>query len=129
MKVSYTVPAESNEEPAATEDIQDNSIQTDTEAAWTKVQRRNGVKADNGILLIGDSIIKSIDPSRMPRRNMMKRIYDGWQLQEINEEAKLPAEGVETVIIHAATNNVSDPNQSPVSSAMQMEEPALSIQR
>ena len=40
----------------------------------------------------------------------------------------MPAEGVGTVIIHAGTNNLCDPNQLPGSIAMQLEELALSIQ-
>ena len=88
----------------------------DEDEGWTKVQRKKGTSSD-GILLIGDSMIKNLEPTRMSRKKINKKVYGGSQLQDIKaKETDLPAAGVRTAIIHAGTNNVSDPNLTPTPS-------------
>ena len=56
-------------------------------------------------------MIKNLELTRMSKKKIMKKVYRGSQLQDIKaKETDLPAAGVRTAIIHAGTNNVSDPN-------------------
>ena len=56
-------------------------------------------------------MIKNLELTRMSKKKIMKKVYRGFQLQDIKaKETDLPAAGVRTAIIHAGTNNVSDPN-------------------
>ena len=101
----------------------------DEDEGWTKVQRKKGTSSD-GILLIGDSMIKNLEPTRMSRKKINKKVYGVSQLQDIKaKETDLPAAGVRTAIIHAGTNNVSDPNQTPTFIAKQLEDLVLTIQK
>ena len=81
------------------------------------------------ILLIGDSITKNLQPSKLSRKKMRKKVYSGSQIQHIkSKEANLQSIGVKTAIIHAGTNNISNPGQSSATIARELEDLAASIQ-
>ena len=62
---------------------------------------------DAPILLIGDSIIKNIDPWKMSRRRTVKICLPGKRAEQITAEVKsIPVINPSHVIIHAGTNNV-----------------------
>ena len=93
---------------------------------WTKVQRKRNTE---DILLIGDSMIRNLEPSRMSKKKIKKIVYSGSQLHEIKaKESNLPTIGVQTVIIHAGTNNMADPNQTPTDIASKLDQLAMAIQ-
>lgn len=101
---------------------------SDETEGWTKVQKKSSANPEE-ILLIGDSIIKNLQPTRMSRKKIKKKVYSGSEIQEIKaKEANLPAVGVKIAIIHAGTNNLSDPDQTPTVIAGELDELALSIQ-
>ena len=59
------------------------------------------------ILLIGDSIIKNIDPRKMSRRRTVKICLPGKRAEQITAEVKsIPVIYPSHVIIHAGTNNL-----------------------
>ena len=62
---------------------------------------------DVPILLIGDSIIKNIDPRKMSRRRTVKICLPGKRAEQITAEVKsIPVINPSHVVIHAGTNNL-----------------------
>ena len=63
---------------------------------------------DSPIILIGDSIIKNINPRKISKRQIIKRTFPGKTAEEIKPEINtIPSETAPShVIIHAGTNNL-----------------------
>ena len=69
-------------------------------------QNRNSPN-DTPILLIGDSIIKNIDPRKISRRRTVKICLPGKKAEQITAEVKsISVTNPSHVIIHAGTNNL-----------------------
>ena len=104
-----TVPGEivADSQPASVSgDDDEPEISQQIESDWTRVERRRQPRSPE-LLLIGDSIIKNLDPKKMSKRPMAKRVYRGCKVQDIKtEEDNLPPQGIKAVLIHAGTNNV-----------------------
>ena len=109
----------------------DSSEQDDSESGpWTKVERKKRPSGRPEMLLIGDSIIKNLDPERMSKRPMVKRVYKGRKLQDIQiAEENLPPQGFKSVLIHAGTNNLPVTADGPNTLAKHLEELGSSLEK
>jgi hypothetical protein len=65
-------------------------------------------KGDSPIILIGDSIIKGINPRKISKRQIIKHTFPGKTAEEVKPEINtIPSETAPShVIIHAGTNNL-----------------------
>ena len=90
----------------------DNRDRTDSAAAELSKRdlNNNNSKPDERkpILIIGDSIIKHIDPNKLSRRTVHKLTYCGKTCEEISEAIDNTQTKIDPshVIIHCGTNNV-----------------------
>lgn len=84
---------------------------------------------ENVILLIGDSIIKHIEPKKISRRKTIKHIYPGKTAEEIRSEMEaIEVEATPShIIVHAGTNDL--PLLAPHLCAKNIENLALSLNR
>ena len=63
-------------------------------------------------MIIGDSIIKHIDPRKLSKKSVYKRSFPGKRIEEIHDEIDNihlnvePSHVIIHVIIHAGTNNL-----------------------
>jgi hypothetical protein len=64
--------------------------------------------SDSPIVLIGDSIVKNINPKKISKKNVIKRTFPGKNAEEIKHEIKsIPTNSTPShVIIHVGTNNL-----------------------
>ena len=79
------------------------------------------------VLIIGDSIIKHIDPRKLSKKSVYKRSFPGKRIEEIHDEIDNIHLNVEPshVIIHAGTNNL--PSEGADSCARKLQKLALKI--
>jgi phage terminase Nu1 subunit (DNA packaging protein) len=81
------------------------------------------------VLIIGDSIIKHIDPRKLSKKTVYKRSFPGKRVEEIHDEI----DNIQTndelsyVIIHAGTNNL--PSESVDSCVRKIQKLALKTRR
>ena len=68
----------------------------------------NSYDKSKSVLIIGDSIIKHIDPRKLSKKSVYKRSFPGKRIEEIHDEIDNIHLNVEPlhVIIHAGTNNL-----------------------
>ena len=82
--------------------LDNSSLSSSTKESITDPDR------DSSILIIGDSIIKHVDPRKISRRKVTKRMFPGKTAEEIKAEVKaikvksLPSH----IIVHAGTNDL-----------------------
>ncbi|CAB3980029.1 Hypothetical predicted protein [Paramuricea clavata] len=64
--------------------------------------------SDSPIVLIGDSIVKNINPKKISKKKVIKRTFPGKNAEEIKHEIKsIPTNSTPShVIIHVGTNNL-----------------------
>lgn len=97
--------------------MQDNSAQINNAAAGEQVSSNGNTDKSNKqgrnspndvqILLMGDSIIKNIDPRKISRRKTVKICLPGKRADQITAEVKsIAVTNPSHVIIHAGTNNL-----------------------
>lgn len=96
-------PEESN--PALSNVI---SVESDDEDEWTKVQRQKNQKEIN-TLIIGDSMIKDIDPKLMSADgNIFKKSLPGGKIEDLSSKLNTCAfKCKRSVIIHMGSNNIT----------------------
>ena len=80
------------------------------------------------VLIIGDSIIKHIDPRKHSKKSVYKRSFPGKRIEEIHDEIDNIHLNVEPshVIIHAGTNNL--PSEGADSCARKLQKLARDLQ-
>jgi hypothetical protein len=81
------------------------------------------------VLIIGDSMIKHIDPKKLSKKVVQKRSFPGKKIEEIHNEIDNIYMDAETshVIIHAGTNNL--PSESVDSCVSKTQKLALKSRR
>ena len=74
-------------------------------------EARSEGNGDRSILLIGDSIIKNINPRKLSRNKVIKRTFPGKSAEEIISEVKKIKSDPTYIILHVGMNNllVDDP--------------------
>ena len=107
-----------------------NGETVDKENVSTRSQPKRGAKSraqPESVLLIGDSLIKNIDPQKLTKKTVDKRIYPGKTSDQICHEVDSIYIDVEPsyVIVHSGTNNL--PSDSVESCVSKTENLALKI--
>lgn len=93
------------------------------------IHRENKTANSAGILLVGDSMIKNIDPKKLSRKRVYKHTFPGKTAQEIAEEVNnlnTVQEQPSHIIICAGTNNV--PTDTPDECASNIKKLADTLQ-
>jgi hypothetical protein len=85
--------------------------------------------SDSPILIIGDSIIKHIDPKKISRKKIIKRTFPGKTAEQIKSEVEsMEVEALPShIIVHAGTNDLSV--QPPHNCVKNIENLALCIKK
>ena len=88
-----------------------NNRQNDGATCKTTPENNHNNKTatrDSPIILIGDSMIKNINPRKISRRQIIKRTFPGKTAEEIKHEINTisPETAPSHIIIHAGTNNL-----------------------
>ena len=99
---------------------QDQTSTKNTDKSYDKMKH---------VLIIGDSMIKHIDPKKLSKKVVQKRSFPGKKIEEIHNEIDniyMDAE-ISHVIIHAGTNNL--PSESVDSCVSKIQKLALKSRR